>query len=182
MKILASATRFYSILLIVSLVWIYLQRRLRWSLLARFEPTQLLLDLILACVAALFIVSLSIYASRNFTWGRLLDEQFRKILVPLPTWEIGLLAFMSGLVEEFFFRGALQPILGIILTSLIFGSVHFVPRRAFIPWSFYAAFAGFVMGILFEISRTLFPAMLAHALINFVLILNLNHRQEIQPI
>lgn len=95
--------------------------------------------------------------------------------MPLGTWQIGAIALFSGTAEEMFFRGAIQPLLGLVPTSLLFGAVHLIPRRVFLPWTAYAAFAGFLFGCLFELNGTLFPNTLSHVAVNFVMIWLLNH-------
>jgi membrane protease YdiL (CAAX protease family) len=180
MRIVASALRFYAVFFLFALAWIYLQGRLNWGLFFPSTPRELTLGVLLGIGIGLFIIVLSLFSSRNFAWGRLLEKEFRKVLVPLAPREIVVLAGVSGFVEEFFFRGALQPVIGIVITSFLFGVVHFVPKRVFIPWSLYATFAGFVLGSLYEITRGLVPSVIAHVLVNLVLIFSLNRQQSMQ--
>jgi len=180
MKIISTACRVYSGLLLVALTWMYFQNELRWTLFIRLSQDRFLLDTLAGLAGAAFIVCLSIFANKNFRWAQLLEDEFGKVLVPLQTWEIALIALLSGSVEETLFRGAIQPVLGLIPASLLFGMAHFVPRKAFLPWSVYAVFAGFLLGSLVELTGNLFPAMLAHSVINFVLIVMLNRRRRVQ--
>ena len=78
--------------------------------------------------------------------ARALGESLGRISVP----DALLLAVASGLGEELFFRGALQPRVGLILATVLFGAVHFVPRRELLPWTGFAMVAGLVLGVLFE--------------------------------
>jgi uncharacterized protein len=181
MKVLVHALRFYSVLMSLALGWIYFQHRLRWDLFFRADPKKFGMDLSVGLVAASSIIGLSLFASKNFLWAQLLGDEFAKIVVPLHFWEIAAVALLSGIVEETFFRGAIQPVLGLIPTSLLFGIAHFVPRKQLLPWSACAVLAGFVMGCLFELTHNLFPAILAHSATNFVLILILNRRRTVQP-
>lgn len=181
MRIVPTALRLYSLLLALALAWIYFQDRLRWTLFVRTDSERLLLDVLIGLCAAAFVIGLSIFSSKNFFWAQLLEDEFSKVLVPLQVWEIALVAFLSGLVEETLFRGAIQPVLGLIPTSLLFGLAHFVPRKVFLPWSAYATFAGFLLGSVAELRGNLFPVILAHCVINFVLILVLNRRRSMQP-
>jgi membrane protease YdiL (CAAX protease family) len=84
----------------------------------------------------------------------------------LSSWEITLLALSSGFAEELFFRGAMQPALGLLLTSLIFGAVHTGPRRVFVAWSVWAFIMGLLFGVIFELSGVLWGPVLAHVWIN----------------
>ena len=174
MTILVPALRFYLVLGLLAMGIIALQDRLSWGL---FFPTERAAAtcLLWGLGAALLLIALSLYASRNFRWAQLLDRQFRQILVPLGSWRIGVIALLSGTAEEVFFRGAIQPLLGLVPTSLLFGAVHLIPRKVFLPWAAYAAFAGLLFGSLFELSGTLFPNTLAHVAVNFVMIRLLNH-------
>ena len=72
------------------------------------------------------------------------------------------------MAEEAFFRGALQPAAGWLLASLIFGAVHFVPRREFLPWTGFAILAGLLFGALFEATGNLVAPVVAHMLVNAV--------------
>jgi hypothetical protein len=90
--------------------------------------------------------------------------------------ECVVLALASGIAEEAFFRGALQPHVGLVAASVIFGAVHFVPRREFLPWTAFAIAAGFLLGWLFEHSGNLVAPVVAHATINAVNLWLLSNR------
>lgn len=79
-----------------------------------------------------------------------------------------LLAGLSGLAEEAFFRGALQPRVGFLAASALFGLAHFHPRPSLRPWSLSAAVAGLGFGWLFAASGDLVAPALAHFLVNAV--------------
>ncbi|PYV45826.1 MAG: hypothetical protein DMG06_00755 [Acidobacteria bacterium] len=182
MRVLATAGKIYSGLLALALTWIYFQDRLKWTLFTPLSEERLARDLLAGLAVAVFVICLSLFASRNFAWAQLLEDEFSKVLVPLPVWEILALALLSGLVEEILFRGAIQPAFGLVSTSLLFGLAHIIPRRAFLPWSAYAVFAGFLFGSLFELTHNLLPVIVAHSVSNFVLILVLNRRKTVQTV
>ena len=77
-----------------------------------------------------------------------------------------LLALASGLGEELFFRGALQPRVGWLVSSLLFGAVHFVPRRDMLPWTGFALAMGGVLGGLFAWTGNLVAPIVAHVVVN----------------
>jgi membrane protease YdiL (CAAX protease family) len=181
MKMVFAATKIYSFLLLLALTWIYFQKKLRWILFIRLDEEKFAFDLVIGLGAAAFIIGLSLFSARNFPWAQLLEDELSKVLVPLHVWEIAAIALLSGVVEETLFRGAIQPVIGLIPTSILFGLAHLVPRKAFVPWSVYATFAGFLLGSLLELTHNLFPVILAHTVINFVLIIILNHRKTMQP-
>ena len=84
-------------------------------------------------------------------------------------------AVLAGVCEEFFFQGALQPLLtnwtknphvGILLTALIFSALHF-QFYGFIP----RFLLGLYLGYLFFWSRSLWLPILAHVLHNALTLL-----------
>ena len=77
-----------------------------------------------------------------------------------------LVSVMSGVGEEAFFRGALQPVLGIVATSLLFGALHVGPDRRYLVWTVWAVGAGFLFGALYEWTGGLLAPVTAHVLHN----------------
>ncbi len=78
------------------------------------------------------------------------------------------LALISGSAEEVLFRGALWPHLGLAGTTLLFGLVHVIPRRAFWTYPLFALLAGLLFGLLREGTGSVWPPALAHAVLNGV--------------
>lgn len=103
---------------------------------------------------------------REMAWARALHDEMRPIIEGLSATEIFVLALTSGLAEELFFRGAMQPALGLLGTSLIFGAVHTGPKRVFLWWSAWAFVMGLLFGAIFEATGVLWGPVLAHVLIN----------------
>ena len=79
-----------------------------------------------------------------------------------------LLAVLTGVSEEVLFRGALQPRLGIVLTSLLFASTHI--QYAISPATLSVLIIGFVLGLLRRYFGT-WTAVLTHFGYNFNLLL-----------
>ena len=181
MKVMVPAARVYGIVLAIALLWIFFQKRLSWSLFVGLSPADLPRVMLLTLGAAGFLIGISIFCSRNFHWAQELEAELSKILVPLPLWQIAALGMLSGFAEETFFRGALQASIGIIPASLAFGLAHFIPRHPYWHWSLHAAFAGFLLGCLFELTGCLLPVVFAHSLTNFILIVVLNRRNTMEP-
>lgn len=77
-----------------------------------------------------------------------------------------LVSVFSGVGEEALFRGALQPSLGIVLASLLFGAIHVGPDRRFLIWTLWAVGAGFLFGFLYEWTGGILAPMTAHVLHN----------------
>jgi hypothetical protein len=104
--------------------------------------------------------------------GDRLAQSLRAVLGPLSLGECWLLALVSGVAEEAFFRGALQPQVGLLAASLLFGAAHFVPRRELLLWTVFSIAAGLLLGWLFDATGNLVAPVVAHAGINGV---NLRH-------
>lgn len=105
-------------------------------------------------------------------FGKRLHMEFHEVLVGLRTRDAFWLALFSAVGEEALFRGVLQPALGLLLTSAVFGLVHVPLRRGLWPWPLLAFSMGLAFGALFEICGDLGGPVIAHFLINF---LNLRH-------
>lgn len=99
---------------------------------------------------------------------RALESEFRTTLGPLSARQVLSLALLSGVTEEFFFRGVLQPWLGYWAASSVFGLVHFVPHKVYRPWTLFALAAGFMFGALYEWSGSLLAPIVAHVSVNAI--------------
>jgi membrane protease YdiL (CAAX protease family) len=124
------------------------------------------LGLGLLCGGAL--IGVSHLATRHTRWGEALARSLAEALGEVPLGGALLLALASGTAEEMLFRGALQPQLGWLLASLLFGLVHFAPRRELLPWTGFAILAGLLFGGLFELTGNLVAPVAAHILVNAV--------------
>lgn len=100
--------------------------------------------------------------------GRALSDLLAESIGPLDRANAWLLALASGLAEEMFFRGALQPKVGLVAASLLFGAAHFMPRRELVLWSVFAVGVGLGLGALFEGTGHLAAPVAAHVLVNGV--------------
>ncbi len=85
-------------------------------------------------------------------------------------WSVITVVFAAPVMEEYIFRGIVQrnairftgkPYLGILLTSLIFALVHFVPQQMVM-----AFFASIVIGTVYYATRSLFTVITLHLLNN----------------
>lgn len=81
-------------------------------------------------------------------------------------WMLAALAVLGGVAEEVFFRGVLQPWLGIGLSALAFGAVHVRLRRAAWPWPVLAVAFGLVASLALEATGTLLTPVVMHVLVN----------------
>jgi membrane protease YdiL (CAAX protease family) len=77
------------------------------------------------------------------------------------------LALISAAGEELLFRGALQPFLGVWLTSILFGLLHLDPDEGLTAWTAWALIAGLILGASCNVTGSLWPALIIHFTINF---------------
>jgi len=97
---------------------------------------------------------------------RISDELAPLLVEGARARDLVLVSVMSGVGEEAFFRGALQPVLGIVATSLLFGALHVGPDRKYLAWTWWAVGAGFLFGALYEWTGGLLAPATAHVLHN----------------
>lgn len=156
---------------LIALAWAWLSGdRFAWSLdgswLSAPYGARLALSLLLGALLAFLVVASTPRLIERAAWARVLHDELKEVIAPLSTAEITLLALLSGLAEELFFRGALQPVLGLLPSSLIFGALHVGPKRAFLAWPAWAFVMGLLFGLIFELTGVLWGPVLAHVLIN----------------
>lgn len=125
-------------------------------------------DLALGLAAALGVIALSGLLTARTRLGARLADALARHIGPLPWSHCLALAVASGIAEEALFRGLLQPLVGWVAASLLFGLAHLVPRRELLPWTAFAVAAGFGLGALFEITGNLVAPAAAHVGVNAV--------------
>lgn len=118
-------------------------------------------------VAAITIGSTRVLLERA-RWARALRRELKILVEGASGAQLVLLAVASGLAEELFFRGALQPAAGLVTTSVLFGALHVGPRREFLPWTAWALVMGLVLGGVYELTGALEGPVIAHVLVNAV--------------
>lgn len=124
-------------------------------------------DVVLGLALGAGMVFLSRQASERFDWTHQIDTEFRTVLGPMSGASIFWLALMSSLVEELFFRGFLQPRIGLEAAALAFGLAHFPYRPYLIPWTIAATLVGYLFGSIFEARGSLVIPVLAHFVTNY---------------
>jgi hypothetical protein len=117
---------------------------------------------------ALLIVGLSGFGLRRPGSMQWLASEFRALLGPLAPAGCFWLALASAVGEEVFLRGAMQPVFGLGLTSIVFGLVHIGPDRRYLLWTAFAVLIGFGLGWLLEWTGSLGGCIFAHFVVNFL--------------
>ena len=175
---------FYGLLAGVAIVWrtgFYHEPILFTSGEAAAHGLWLGRDILLGAATAAVVIAVSGWMTEKTVWGEHLAREMAEAIGPLSVPNAILLAVASGVGEEFFFRGALQPRVGWLFASLLFGCVHFVPRRAFLPWTAFAVVAGFLFGALFLWTGNLVAPVTAHIVVNAVNLPLLVRRYSANP-
>lgn len=85
-----------------------------------------------------------------------------------PIWHIFLMTAVIAFCEELLFRGALQPLIGIFWTSVIFTIIHF---RYLSQWLMIVVvfFISIGLGTLLQMTGSLITPIVAHFVIDFTL-------------
>jgi membrane protease YdiL (CAAX protease family) len=139
---------------------------------------------------ALLLVMATYVLAHTLKPFEVLEREFRAILGHLSRRQIVWIAALSGAAEEVVFRGTMQPLLaglwgpvpGLIVTSLVFGLLHYVPDRVFLPWTIFATLVGFICGGLFMVSGSILAPVVTHTLLNAInleLIVNGDRRRAV---
>jgi len=121
-------------------------------------------SLLLGALSAAVTISLGLLAYRLLPLLReLADELAPRLVDGADPSSLVLVSIFSGVGEETFFRGALQPEFGLVVASLVFGLVHVGPDRRYLVWTAWALLAGFMFGALYEITGGLLAPIFAHS-------------------
>ena len=161
----------YAPLALIAVLWAYWARDVLpfvhphpWmeASLASRSATSLLLGMLLAVTV---IASTRVLVHKT-QWARRLHLEFRNLLGSQTSKDILWLALASGFAEEMFFRGAMQPSWGLLVSAFVFGGVHVGPTRTYWPWTLWAIVMGLLLGLIFELTGVLWGTVLAHVVIN----------------
>lgn len=96
--------------------------------------------------------------------GEFLNGVLGPALAQCTLLELALVALLAGLGEELLFRGALQPVLGLPLASVLFALAHFITPT----YAVLTGLMGLYLGWLAEVSGTLWAPIATHALYDFI--------------
>jgi hypothetical protein len=167
------------ILLGTALVWDWIRGLGLWTDL-RGSATDALLGLcgaLALCLSLPFLMSP--WASEKLGL-RGLKNVWDDVLAPLgkslSLGEILLLAGLSGISEEVFFRGVLQQEIGILAASLLFGLLHPI-NASYVAW---AASVGLAFGTLYRATGSLVAPVLCHGGYNLAVLLYLRYWHQVE--
>lgn len=118
---------------------------------------------ILAALAGTAVVLAATPWMMRFEWARRISTMIHQVFGDLNLAQSAWLGIVSGLCEELLFRGALQPITGLIPAAILFALAHMIGA-----WWIFAFVVGLALGVLYDWSGSLWPCVLAHASLNAI--------------
>jgi membrane protease YdiL (CAAX protease family) len=132
-----------------------------------FDPTlQLAASALAGVVLTVLLVTSTRFAVRRWDWAQKLHSDLRPVARNLTASSIVLVAVLSGLGEELFFRGFLVPTIGVVAQAAIFGLAHQVRGPSRWVWVGWASLVGLCFGVVFALTGSLVGPILAHVLVN----------------
>lgn len=129
-------------------------------------------------LAALVVAMTRVFVAR-FAWAKQLRDELGTPVRGLGVGALLALAALSSVAEEMFFRGLLQPAVGLAASSLLFGAVHRPRGPSRWVWPAWATGVGLGLGGIHQLTGSLVGALVAHAAINAANLLFL--RRETSP-
>jgi membrane protease YdiL (CAAX protease family) len=127
-----------------------------------------LLDLRITLISVLFLLICHKCFDEFFPSYRRLKASFSELFNGLNSYQIGLIAFASSVGEEILFRGAIQPLLGVWFTSLLFALMHVDPEGKSWGWTVWAFLGGLVMGGAALATGSLWAPIMIHFGVNVI--------------
>ena len=120
---------------------------------------------VLGAVLALIVTRVLLV---RMQWGRALHDSLRPLVSGRDDATLALMATASAIGEEVFFRGFLSVVLGVWLSSLLFGALHQVRGAGRLGWASSAFAMGMFCAVLYALTGQLIGCILCHAIINVV--------------
>ena len=148
---------------IVALVW---AMRSDSDIAYRLDIESFLVALGLSVVLAIANFGL-FFLGRRFEFTRhvyaFFDDEIFPLLREATVIDIVVLAAVAGFSEELLFRGMLQPRMGLVASSLLFGLLH-GPDYKLWPFALWAAVVGAGLGLVYRETNNIAIPMLVHGM------------------
>ncbi|MBG9793607.1 abortive infection protein [Paenibacillus dendritiformis] len=162
--------------LLAGLIWIWLQGRNPFALLALPEGWQWLWwSAGLAVVVVLVDIAVSQFVPEEMTDDGGMNE---KLFGKRPVWHIVVICLIVGICEELLFRGAVQHAFGSYWTSILFAAIHVRYLRHWLP-TLMVFLISYALGTVYEWTGTLWAPIAAHFIIDLIMGLILRFRREL---
>ena len=118
----------------------------------------------------IFVMELIItLMSANFNLN--IETNACNVVTGMPLWFILFVVLIGPINEELFFRGFLVKRVGIILSALLFAILHAGYGSTFGIDIIAAFIFGLIAGYIFKKTNSIYPTLLAHALVNLIAVL-----------
>jgi uncharacterized protein len=131
------------------------------------DSTRVVSSLLLGLALSVVLVASTRIAVERWTWARRLHADLRPVARNLSLPSILIIAVLSSLGEELFFRGFLTPFLGgIFAQAALFGLAHQVSGPSRWVWVTWASLVGLCFGAIFVLTGSLIGPFAAHAIVN----------------
>ncbi|WP_372369406.1 lysostaphin resistance A-like protein [Candidatus Uabimicrobium sp. HlEnr_7] len=126
-------------------------------------------------IIVVITIIISIVGSSKLKWIRNAEQEIKKSIGNLTSFDIIIIAICSGIGEELLFRAAFQPTYGLVITSLFFGMLHFPVNKHFLFYPIFATIMGFILGYITLINNgCITSAIIAHIFINMINLYRIN--------
>lgn len=117
------------------------------------------------CIGAITVAVTRVMVRRT-AWARALHSALRPAVQRAGDGWLVAVGLASAVGEELLFRGLLVPILGVVVSAVVFGGLHQVRGRARWGWMAWATVMGTLFGATFAATGSLVGPIAAHAIIN----------------
>ena len=125
----------------------------------------------------LMLVVATVAAEPIFPAMRELAQELIPVVAPFGMGRVLTLAICSGVAEEALFRGPCQHALGYVVASVLFALLHGGFSKRYIAWSTFALVAGLSFGLLVQAYGSVWPAVVAHFVVNAINLRRLGRMQ-----
>lgn len=177
--LLIKSTVVYGLMIVVGLLAMGFGHETLASAMSWSIPRQELLRLmVIGLIGSGLLQILSFFFEDWFPSYRELKSVVMGLLGPLTVPMAIYVSLMTALGEEMVFRGAIQPLAGLFVTSFLFGLMHVGPGGLLSAWSLWAMIAGGLLGWMFDETKSLWPCIVAHFVVNFVSMMMLRRQYQ----
>lgn len=103
--------------------------------------------------------------------GIQIDTNADQIFMSAPLWFYVFTAVIAPIDEEILFRGLCVPRLGVILSAVIFGILHYSYNSTFGIEIIAAVIFGLISGYVYKRTGSIYPSIVAHMFVNTLTVL-----------
>lgn len=159
-----------AVLILIAAIIMYFSNESLVNIIVSGSGLSVVLYGLLVTIGALLLVGLAyiLFPSLKDMGTRIIEDGLRMF----GKWQLVLLGVTAAIGEEILFRGALQPIIGIIPASILFGFVHMGWQKDMWPYSATAAAIGILLGLAYQYTGEIWVSIIGHGLYNMVAILH----------